>query len=204
MKASEVIEINRYFPSKYDEKDFNEKLKLSQSFVNEILNNLLNWGYIARPFDDKNPWHLPTGIEVRGLDICSGKKGHSFFIDAKDFSQCIWYRATGIPIYLYERYCKLEAELGMSVYLFFRDNKNWEIAVSREQNRKVESSFKKGSLFLPYGGRMGDFQKFWKKDIPHKHLCKDGRIIWLEQIIWDLRSLKTLAEIFNPEQLTLF
>ncbi len=177
-------ECNQYYQTKYDNKTFEEMLKLSQEFIYEIARTMLGFGYIVRPLDDKHPFIFPDNIDVRGLDVFAAKNGKPFFIDGKDYARLNYHIATGIPIKILDRYKIIQKETGIRACILFRDNKE-----SEHSDPNYESIFKKGNYFIPYGNFLDDFSLYRKQGIPNKK----GKT----QVIWKYNDMKTISELFD-------
>lgn len=160
---------NNYRPSKYDGKTFEEALALAKGLERKILEYFLKYGFIARWNDDLNPFLFPSKQSVRGLDVFCFKNGSSFFIDAKDYPRLKYHPATGIPLYLYKRYKRIQEESGIKTMIFFQD---YDL---REKDKPAGN---------PYGGFMDNFKKYKKQDIKHRGTNKKGEVFWCDQIIW--------------------
>jgi len=160
--------INNFNPTKYNGKDFNEAVELSKGLEMRIVKAFLTHGFVARGNDDENRFLLPSEQLVRGLDVFCFRDGFSFFVDAKDYSRLKYYSATGIPVYLNERYKAIQKASGMKIMIFFQDH-----------DSKTDDP-----VGEPYGGFMDNFIKFEKQDIPNK----DGK----EQIIWRCDNMKEI------------
>lgn len=183
---------NRFMESKYDGKDFFERLNISNKLVEKISRYLIINGFIVRMSDDEKPFLFPDGAEIRGLDIFCAKDGTPIFIDAKDWPKLIYHDATGIPIRIYERYKTIQDKFGIKVMIFFVDNEKFE----NNETKPQQSMFKKGSKFIPYGGFMDDFELYYRQDIPHVSVTKAGERYKEKQMIWIYSKMKPITEIF--------
>jgi len=180
--------MNNYYNTKYDScNDFDEMLGMSQDLVIKIKEYLLLKDFMVRSFDDSMPFNFYSGEQIRGLDIFAAKNGKSYFIDAKDYARLLFYDATGIPIYLYKRYKYIQDITGIKTIIFFIDNSEYENEKT-SKNLKIDSKFKTGNIFIPYGGEMDSFIKHKKQNIPNQK--------GYPQIIWECDSMKKITEIF--------
>jgi len=144
---------------------FEENLKVSQEFVQEICRTLRAHGLLVRGEDDTAPFIASDGKWVRLCDIMAVNPATSqvSFIEAKDNCRCLYYDATGQPKkYVDEKLRLLNG--GDRVFIVFRENMDWvesKAALKATTKEQVLESLATQGLaeigldgrprFVPYG-----------------------------------------------------
>jgi len=172
---------------KYKGKSFEEILNESQELVNIIGDKFLSFGFAIRKYHDAEPFYLPDGTQMRGLDLLVASNGQSIFIDAKDFGRFKYLHCTGLPLSLVTKYRNIKQLFGMDCYLFFRDNKEIE--------ETYESKFKHDNIYIPYGGEIDSFteHKYSKQE---GYKCKwSGRYYNQLQELWEVNRMYSIDNI---------
>lgn len=180
--------------SKYKNKTFDKRLKKSQKFVDILTKICLEFGFIVRKYEDKEPLLLPSGEEIRGFDLLVTKEGKSAFIDGKDFGRFGKYPATGLPISMYDKYIKIKEAFNIDCYLFFRDNKEVEKQVE-EQNLKFKDN--KKNIYIPYGGEIDSLKEHSISENNNFRCGWPGKYYDELQIIWKVNNMHTIYHILE-------
>lgn len=199
---------------KYSDKNFDEMLQTSHSFVEDICRIASKNDFIVRQKDDLNPFICPDGTRIRLWDIMlidNVPPHKSFQIEAKDWASLLKWEATGLPQKYIDNKMML-AKQGEDLIILFRQNMDWvnayskyhKISVARILNHLesiglAQQLANKEWYFFPYGNFLNTLMK---KE--HRRLDLEGKVLsrlnsyrGQKQYIWTLKAMINLPMLIR-------
>lgn len=191
---------------------FEENLYTSQEFVNDCTKRIQNCfkgnnSFLIRPQDDKQPLRDSNGKFQRASDIEFRLNGKVYFVECKDFAQCVWFSATGLSVIYVE---KIKNSCGGGVILLFRDNMAFveEYATKKKMSQKdvIEMLKKQGHVresdgkieFIPYGESLSVLMNNRNYRAEEKVPCRlPGKYDGSKQNMWNLGCMDTIENLMR-------
>ena len=178
--------MNQYINSKYDNKSFEEKVKISNDFVSVVAKYFIKKQYLVLSGD--NIYHHHQKKIVYSTDLLIMKNMQSFFIDCKDYSKLLSYNATGISESQLKKYEFIQQTSGIPVLLFWRDNINYFNNSTRISKPHIlKNSSNNELIFAPYGEFLNnlvelDFNIFSENGIKKEVMFSTSRMKYLHKM----------------------
>lgn len=199
---------------KYQNKNFDVILELSQDFVKDIARIAMKNNFNCRVNDDKTPFMRPDGTLIRLWDLMlidNEPEYKSIHVEAKDFPSALKWNITGLPKRYIDQKMML-AKGGEDLILLFRQNTEWVEKYASYHKMSKESIFmflEHKSLakklnngkwyFYPYGNFLSTLMRKEHRLINLESSVKSHLSAYKgeEQYLWKLDSMYNFPMIIK-------